>query len=137
VKALTLKQPWASLVALGAKQIETRSWRTSYQGLLAIHAGAEFLEPQRRLSRRAGFAQALGDKELPLGAVIATCTLIGCVPTEWLPICILGQATPSPKERLFGDYSSGRWAWLLADVEPLSWPIAAVGKLRLWNWELS
>lgn len=37
-KILTLSQPYASLVALGAKRIETRSWRTSYRGPLAIHA---------------------------------------------------------------------------------------------------
>jgi len=38
VKTLTLSQRWATLVALGAKRIETRSWRTSYRGPLAIHA---------------------------------------------------------------------------------------------------
>lgn len=38
MKALSLTQPWASLVAVGAKRIETRSWRTSYRGPLAIHA---------------------------------------------------------------------------------------------------
>lgn len=40
MKILTLTQPWASLVALGAKHIETRSWSTSYRGPIAIHAGA-------------------------------------------------------------------------------------------------
>jgi hypothetical protein len=39
MKALTLIQPWATLVALGEKQIETRSWDTKYRGPLAIHAG--------------------------------------------------------------------------------------------------
>lgn len=38
MKALTLWQPWASLVALGIKTIETRSWSTQYRGPLAIHA---------------------------------------------------------------------------------------------------
>ena len=39
MKALTLTQPWATLVAMGAKRIETRSWTTNYRGPLAIHAG--------------------------------------------------------------------------------------------------
>ena len=39
MKALTLYQPWATLVAIGAKKIETRSWSTPYRGPLAIHAG--------------------------------------------------------------------------------------------------
>lgn len=41
LKALTLHQPWASLVAVGAKTIETRSRRISHRGPLAIHAGKE------------------------------------------------------------------------------------------------
>ncbi len=40
MKALTLCQPWASLVALGHKRIETRCWETKYRGTLAIHAAA-------------------------------------------------------------------------------------------------
>ncbi len=40
MKALTVWQPWATLVAIGAKRIETRSWSTSYRGPLAIHAAA-------------------------------------------------------------------------------------------------
>ena len=41
MKVLTLHQPWASLVALGVKTIETRSWSTQYRGPLAIHAAAK------------------------------------------------------------------------------------------------
>lgn len=39
VKALTLYQPWASLIIAGAKRFETRNWGTDYSGLLVIHAG--------------------------------------------------------------------------------------------------
>lgn len=39
MKTLTLHQPWASLIAMGVKKIETRSWGTKYRGPLAIHAG--------------------------------------------------------------------------------------------------
>lgn len=38
MKALTIWQPWASLIACGAKQYETRSWPTKYRGPIAIHA---------------------------------------------------------------------------------------------------
>ena len=43
MKTLTFLQPWATLVALEAKRIETRSWRTSYRWPLAIHASKEML----------------------------------------------------------------------------------------------
>lgn len=41
IKALTIRQPWAQLIALGVKTIETRSWSTRYRGPLAIHAAAK------------------------------------------------------------------------------------------------
>lgn len=39
MKAITIKQPWATLIALGEKRFETRSWQTKYRGPIAIHAG--------------------------------------------------------------------------------------------------
>ena len=39
MKALTITQPWATLIAIGAKRFETRGWSTPYRGPLAIHAG--------------------------------------------------------------------------------------------------
>lgn len=39
MKAVTISQPFATLVALGAKTLETRSWATKHRGDLAIHAG--------------------------------------------------------------------------------------------------
>jgi activating signal cointegrator 1 len=103
MKALTLLQPWASLVAAGLKTIETRSWSTRYRGPLAIHAskgtayhgfkvGDWSLEGygDHREIRRLG---AVKDGELvadrfrqglahpaPLGAVVATCRLVDVVP---------------------------------------------------------
>ncbi len=38
MKAITIWQPWASLIACGAKKYETRSWATNYRGPIAIHA---------------------------------------------------------------------------------------------------
>ena len=40
IKLISLWEPWATLMAIGAKRIETRSWRTPYRGWLAIQAGA-------------------------------------------------------------------------------------------------
>jgi hypothetical protein len=41
----------------------------------------------------------------------------------------------SPSEKAFGDYTPGRYAWLLADVRRLPEPIPARGALGLWEWE--
>lgn len=89
MKALTLWQPWASLVAVGAKTIETRSWRTSYRGRLAIHAAkaasveaGAFLLSHECWSALWPDRRALDAPHLVRGAVIATCELVDCVPTD-------------------------------------------------------
>lgn len=87
MKALSLTQPWASLVAIGEKQIETRSWSTIYRGTLAIHAAKGFptdarrlcalQEPFRSVLMKAGFNVTGPNKAdfMPLGVIVAVCEL--------------------------------------------------------------
>ncbi len=157
MKTLTLTQPWASLVALGKKRIETRSWRTPYRGPLAIHAAKGFPKWAQETCFEDPFWAALGagpisqgTRErifkplLPLGKVIATCRLISCLPTRELQLdgeietdlfANSENFEMTELERAFGDYSEGRWAWLLADIMPLAIPVEAKGALSLWDWE--
>jgi activating signal cointegrator 1 len=128
MKALTLTQPWASLVAIGAKRIETRSWYTAYRGPLAIHAAKgfpawakEFAEVERALGRVPG--------RIPLACIVATARLVRVRKTQDI------EPTISAVERHYGDYSWGRFAWILEDVVALPEPIYAKGALGLWNWE--
>ena len=46
MKCLSLWQPWASLVVIGAKRFETRSWPTNYRGPLLIHAAQRWSPSQ-------------------------------------------------------------------------------------------
>lgn len=96
MRALTIRQPWASLVAIGVKHIETRSWPTKYRGELLIHAGLavppiepvgdwcpdRFLGEWRLQHYGSGCPGAPDDVPLPLGAVVAVATLADCVPIE-------------------------------------------------------
>ncbi len=160
MKALTLTQPYAALVALGAKRIETRSWATTYRGVLAIHAGKglQLVGGQRGLVELAcsqPFASVLlpdrseSDKDNTLrsfdfGAVIALCDLIDVVPTyELLLGSHIAVETPrggrhewqvTAQEHAFGDYGPRRFAWLLANVRRLPAPVPARGALGLWEW---
>lgn len=151
MKALTLTQPWATLVAIGAKKIETRGWKTDYRGPLAIHAAKGYPKEARRLAYhiepfRTVLAQAhciptqahgMTPENLPLGMVIATCTLINCrlITPESMEFGANGiMWTLDDQERAFGDYTPGRYAWLLADVQPLATPVPARGSLGLWDW---
>ena len=164
MKALTVRQPWAQLIALGVKSIETRSWSTGYRGPLAIHAGrvkVPITDP--------GMTEAwrpLCDVErggmlthpVPLGAVVAVADLVDVVPmidgslgwTEdsdtppaalvlsWDTSAMLvdTRATgpfPDYSDQLpYGDFSPGRYAWLLDNVRPID-PVPAKGRLGLWE----
>lgn len=87
IRAITLTQPWATLVAIGAKRIETRSWSTSHRGPLAIHAAKHWTTDERVMCRVQPFKDVLvqgGVKvipdDLPLGAIVATARLVDCLP---------------------------------------------------------
>jgi len=153
VKAITLTQPWATLVAVGAKKIETRSWATAYRGLLAIHA-AKGLGPVGgkdgllTLCKQPPFRDVLRDT-LPRGAILATCNLTAiyripataqrvarCLPGDH-PLASYPVVLPpfsDDPERAFGDYTPGRYAWLLEDVRRFDTPIEYKGALGLWTW---
>ena len=133
MKTLTLTQPWATLVAIGAKRIETRSWNTKYRGPLAIHAAKGFPEWARERFFDWQFREVLevhcihSFHELPLGVIVATCTLVDCVQ-------ITSDNVPAAPEFYFGDFTIGRWAWHLAEITALSRPVPAKGNLGLWEW---
>lgn len=132
MKCISLWQPYASLLALGRKQFETRSWRTPYRGRIAIHASKSVDSIQNICTVLRGkpasdlamlyreiFATLDSAEQnlwkLPRGAIIATAELVECVPTTGLKI--------DWKERCVGDFAPGRWAWKMVDVRPLAKPI--------------
>lgn len=128
MKALTVRQPWATLIVTGRKAIETRSWRTKYTGPLLIHAakGPPSYD-ERTLMIDLGM-DTLADR-LPFGAIIGWVRIVACAPTE-----LGGLAYPvTEHERSLGDYTPGRWAWILEDPIRYLAPRAARGHLGLWE----
>ncbi len=144
MRVLTLTQPWATLVAIGAKQIETRGWRTSYRGPLAIHAAKGFPRWAKELAQEGLFREVLDaetDSGLPTGVIVATATLrhVGRIkyhlPTDQYEIEDSGLPPISDTEVGFGDYTSGRYGWVLSGIVPLRYPIPAKGALGLWEFD--
>lgn len=125
MKALSLTQPWASAVALGVKQWETRSWPTRFRGEVCIHAAKGF---PRWAKDFASTELTLGrlPARLPLGAIICVCELTECRQTETV------APEVSAIERLYGDYSPGRYAFKLENVRVLTEPVPARGALGFW-----
>lgn len=134
IVCLSMTQPWASLVAIGAKHIETRSWSTQYRGLIAIHASKGFPKDAKELALEDHmFVEALekggiyGLDDLPLGAIIAVGKLDDVQPTSIFRGMGIGE-----RERHFGDFGPGRFGWMLSAVHALEEPIPAKGSLGLW-----
>ncbi len=121
MRALTIRQPWASLILAGKKQIETRTARTKRRGQVFIHAATTMGPSEREAAIREG----LDPDMLPRGVIVGTVEIVDSVPVEDL--------TVSAAERSRGDYRPGRWGWKLANVRPLQKPIAAKGALSFWK----
>lgn len=131
---LSVWQPWASLIAAGAKRYETRSWQPpaslvgqrlaicSSQTEEGLLASAEDQAFSRLCLRR------LGRQPLPMGTVVAVVTVAGF-------ICTTAPAARriSARERLVGNWSLGRYAWRLADVQALSAPVPVTGSQRFFH----
>jgi activating signal cointegrator 1 len=118
VKAITLWQPWASLIVDGRKWIETRSRSWAYVGPVAIHAG---LKVDREACWRFGYDPDF----IPTGAVLGTAHKDCCVqfPDR--------QAPPDQ----YGDFTPGRYGYLLSEIRKFEKPVPAKGHQGFWDWQ--
>ena len=127
MKTLSLWQPWASLLACGRKRYETRGWATNYRGPLLIHAGKTIATDVPHV-----LAQIIEDefgghwaRDLPRGALIGSCELISCVPTERIRV--------DADERAQGNFTPGRFAWEIQNGKVFEQPISYRGMQGLFD----
>lgn len=146
--ALSITEPWATLMAIGVKRIETRSWRTAYRGPIALHAAKKFTGAEWELTcTDSPINRALRDGGVPWseigthlciadvfassrGHVIATARLVKCV-----LITDANRGQVPEAEWTFGNFAAGRFAWVFRDVVRLPEPVPAKGALGLWSWK--
>jgi len=137
MKALTLTQPWASLMALKSKRIETRSWYTGYRGELVIHAAKGFPRWAKDTCAEPEFVDGLGGltaAQLPLSVGLCVVRVLACIrTTEMHKAEVILRSKPSAAEIMFGDYSEGRYAWLTEYVRPVNSRVIVKGALGLWE----
>jgi hypothetical protein len=120
MRALTICQPYAHLIALGEKPIENRDWFTSYRGPLLVHAGLSFSWLEE------------GDRErypdMAFGAVVAVAELVACLRLSDGP-----QGWPSRYQRLYGhEHANGPFCFVLDAVRRLPSPIPCRGAQGFW-----
>ena len=136
IKALSIRQPYASLIIAGLKARETRDWATLYSGEVVIHAakawGRDEQADLRALMRfdqvRELFAPYLenGGKP-PLGAALGVVTLTRCDRAEDI------RAGLPELERAAGGYGDGRFAFLMENIRLFEHPIPMRGQLGMFD----
>lgn len=132
VRAISLHQPWASFVALGVKEIETRGWSTDYRGPLVIHAAKSIPTYARRAMATVEIERLMSQHDLdmetmPRGALLATVELVDVLPTHMV------ESDISDTERALGDYGHNRFAWILAYPRMLDAPVPYRGHQSFWS----
>lgn len=135
MKAITIRQPWAHAILHWGKDVENRSWYTSYRGPLLIHASAA-IPPRDAIvwlaeatgvkaprtdqgTVRIGQVEVTADhlRQLPRGCVVGIVNMYDCV---------------QDSESRWAE--SGFWHWVFRNPRPMR-PIACSGALRLWTAE--
>lgn len=128
MKGITILQPFPSLIALGKKQYETRTWGTNYRGAIAIHAGLK--RDKSILSHtHSAFSVIPDGTTLEFGYIIAIAQLTDCI--KMTDEFILSM---TELERAVGHWQGGNYAWKLEDIQVLPDPIPFKGKLGLWEY---
>lgn len=129
MKVLSLKEPYATLIKLGQKQIETRSFKTNYRGTLYIHASLS--KVNKKILNNSKLMFLIKDNEFSYGHIICKCELVDCI---YMDEAFIKKIKTNPQEYICGEYAKGRYAWILKNVEILDKPILAKGHLGIWNY---
>ena len=153
MKAISLWQPYATLLAGGAKSVETRGWHMSHRGPLLVHAAKKWDgrladlcrgEPFRSALERCGCSSATA---LPFGAIVGVVEVVDCVPVERVEVDCTGlvngflhEETDGTKwltidatERAFGDYTARRYAILCRNERAFREPVPYRGQQMVFD----
>lgn len=131
IKAISLYQPWASLVIAGYKRYETRHWSTNYRGPLLIHAARKWTDEQQQAA--ATFEMQLGHNlELPRGALLGCVEMIGVFSCEQV-FQIDDTLAQDQREQSMGDFRPHRFAWRLTNPLQFKPHIPLIGRQGLFS----
>jgi hypothetical protein len=139
MKALSIKQPWASLIAHGIKNIENRTWRTHFRGKIYIHASAKDFGSLSQALNQEQWSKTIEkwDSDYfpnrPLSAIIGEVEIVDCVINHssiWAEKTeVIGKTIDN--EILYN--GKPIFNWVLANPVLYDKPILNVkGKLSFW-----
>lgn len=123
MKVITLKQPWATLVAEGLKQYEFRSWKYNYRGEILIHAGKGIDVTAMNKFKNSNL-------EFPSSRIIAKVKIVDCIELNEK----INKKIISENPIVYGNkIDRTGYAWVLNDVEKISSTKVVSGKQGIWN----
>lgn len=140
MRALTICQPYAELIARGVKRVENRRWATNVRGDILIHAGKslEYLD----LDESESFDEQYGInlKDMTFGAIVAMATLTDCIALGRIEserrkthTVRTGADFPSRLEFLLNhEHVEGPWCFVLANIRRIE-PIPYRGAQGFFN----
>ena len=128
MKAITIKQPYATLIAEGLKEYEFRTWKTKYRGEILIHAG-------KGIDKKAMERFKYLNLEYPSGCIIAKATITDCVYVDEE----LRESLKQKNDKVYygivnKDSNWEGYGFKIENVEKIT-PIEINGKLSLWDYE--
>lgn len=120
LKALTVCQPYAEIIATRKKRAENRTWYTSYRGLLLIHAGKSraWLDGETD----AELAEEYG-QPLEFGAIVAVTNLVDCLRASEIEAGKHEEKYPGLMADDHRHHINGPWCFILENTERLVRPI--------------
>ena len=133
IKALSLWQPWASLILLGHKHYETRSWFTDYRGKLVIHA-AKKKSKSHQINvldyLKTHYEIDIKFDSLLFSQAVAICDLTDCFAMKEEHLI---PTVKNELEHTCGIWDYGRWAWKLENVQAIAPPVPLRGRQGLFS----
>lgn len=136
MKAITIAQPYATLIALGLTPYHALNWSDEYRGPIAIHAASDKTDKGEQLAQEREFYDLLKSKnlsydKLPFGAIIATAELLGVHPTSTL----VHNISRLQRKIIGGKHHNVPHTFEFFKVKPLAEPVAHKNGNGLWEWK--
>lgn len=125
LKVLTLRQPWATLVAEGIKKYEFRSWKTNYRGKVLIHAGTGIDKDDMKKYEHMNL-------DFPSRRIIAVVEIEDCLELDK----DLNKKIISENNIAYGHKIRTGYAWKLKNIKKIDYDKEVNGQLGLWNIDL-
>lgn len=127
MKVITIKQPWATLIAEGYKEYEFRTWKTKYRGDVLIHAG-------KSIDKKAMERFKYLNLEYPIGQIIAKATITDCIYVDEDFAKKMFEKDTNVYKSLNNKGDWNGYGFKLEYIKKVK-PIEVNGKLGLWNYE--